>query len=136
MLITDHKSKISFHINLLNSTSLINVKHQWCIVSQIDLASPKKIGGLLSQGGSYEEKIQGLYPKTESWPTEFVISYANSTAGGHSDFHYVKNQRGDVRVTQYAVLKKLEKEHLKNMASNFKVDYKLNHQWVTWCTCK
>ena len=61
---------------------------------QVDLASVKYIGGVLLQGGYYEELIQGLFPYTESWVTDFVVSYSNDSA----TFYFYENDGGSVEV--------------------------------------
>ena len=62
---------------------------------QMDLAEPKSVGGLLTQGGFYEEKIQGLYPKTTTWISELLISFSNDT----KTWTWVKSPSGNIKVS-------------------------------------
>ena len=47
------------------------------------------------QGGFYHEKLNDLYPHTDSWATEFVVSYSNYSTTG---FQLYKNDNGNVKV--------------------------------------
>jgi len=61
---------------------------------QVDLAEPKLVGGILTQGGFYEEKLQNLFPKSITWVTEFALSASNDSY----TFHWVKSDRGSIKL--------------------------------------
>lgn len=61
---------------------------------QYDLATPKTVGGLLSQGGYFEEKLNGLFSRKETWVTEFAISYSNDSKNFH--FYLDKSDQPEV----------------------------------------
>ena len=64
------------------------------IILQVDLAQPKSIGGVISQGGFYEEQLLNLYPRAETWVTEFALSFSNNSI----DFNWKLDDDGDIQV--------------------------------------
>ena len=60
------------------------------------MAEPKYVGGILTQGGFHEEKLQGLIPYKESWVTQFVLSYSNAS---DKDYHLYKTETGITQVS-------------------------------------
>lgn len=61
---------------------------------RMDLATPKYIGGVLIQGGFFEELLQGLFEYTESWVTDFAVSYSNDSL----TYYYYTNDNGNIKV--------------------------------------
>ena len=62
---------------------------------QVDLADAKSVHSVITQGGFYDERIQGLYPRAESWVSEYVLSYSNTT----TDFQFYRAETGGVAVS-------------------------------------
>jgi len=67
------------------------IRHQFV---EVDLAQSKAIGGVISQGGFYEEQLLNLYPRSETWVTEFALSFSNNSI----DFSWKLDEDGDMEV--------------------------------------